>query len=227
MLFSTIIVIFYSCEKDEDTFYCETLENISGTWKKDARTITFTKKYEFIDSVFHDQYNESLAEVVNGRFELINGFIELSDLKFTYLSDMSGINYLSFLFPTFRYEIIDNKLYFDGVGIYSPVGHSGVEINGKWKSNRLIVVYDTEQSPSFLSGSQEIEYEFNKEASNFLVNSHNTYGIFEEKLTDGPFIYQFENPFIYVNESKYLIGEIKDNILIIYSDGERVFTKAK
>ena len=222
---SAIILLVYGCEKDEETLYCETLENIAGTWKMNARTITFTKKYEFIDSVFHDQYNDSLAEVVNGRFELINGFIELSDLKFTYLSDIPGIKYLSFLFPTFRYEIIDNKLYFDQVGIFQPIGHTGNNINGRWQSNRLIVTYDSEQSPNFLSGNQIIEFEFKEETGDYLIKYDNTYGGFHENVTNGPYDYQFEYPVVYVGESQYVLGEIKNNMLISNSDGERVFTK--
>ncbi|RLD56169.1 MAG: hypothetical protein DRJ01_15635 [Bacteroidetes bacterium] len=217
----------FSCEKEEVELQCETLKNIIGTWHKDARTITFNKNNELIDSVFYDQYNESLAYVIKGNFKLINGFVELSDLKYTYLHDMSGIKSCFFIYPTFRFEIIDNRLYFNEVGIFRPLGHNGFEIGGKWQSNRIIVVYDTEQSPFFLTGSQMIEFEFNKETKKCVISYDNKYGMIDEKLSDGPFDYQFESPYVYLNISEDASGKIEEGILTIFSNGERIFTKIK
>jgi hypothetical protein len=219
------LITFYGCEKDSEIFECETLDNLSGTWYHPVRTVTFNKNHEFIDSVFTYSNRISLGYVIKGEYKLSNGFIEFSNLKFTYLSQMSVIRDLHYQSPTFRFEIIDNKLYLDELCICRPIEHSGYEIGGKWQSTRLIIVYDTEQSPSFLSGNQILEYDFNNETKTYMINYQNNYGVTKENISDGPFDYQFESPYVYANSTKDNFGLLKEGLFLTFSDGERIFTK--
>ena len=209
------------CQKTNQ-LSCETLQNLAGTWHLDYgdQSLTFTTNYEYVDSVFSGPsgFNgpsvDTLGYVIKGRFELKNGFIVLSDLKYIYLRQLSVIYSFYYIFPTYQFGIIDNKLNMEEVGIFKPKGHTGSEIYGKWESNRIIIVYDTRQTPKFLSGNQIIVYDFNKNLNTYLIKYYNTYGIKQDSLTDGPFKYRFESPYLYYGTSAKVSGTIKDGVLI-------------
>lgn len=227
-LITVSFLTIFGCKKEEE-LRCETLENLIGNWhySANAETYTFTTNNEFIDSIFTGQINDTLDCIIKGRFNLINGFLELSDLKYTYLQDLSGIKLFKYRYPTYKFEIIDDKLIMEEVGIFHPQGHSGVEIYGKWQSNRIIIAYDTEQSPNFISGNQIIEFEFNKDTNLYSINYFNHYGVSQDSNINGPFMYRFDSPYVYCQICDEYFGRLDSGILITSENGIRTFTKIK
>jgi len=228
LLFLAILSI-YSCKKDDEVQYCETLENIVGTWRWDqnVETFTFTYNYDFIDSLYSGEFNEKLEYVVKGKFKFINGFLELNNLKYIYLNDMRPTSSFSYRYSTYKFEIIDDRLFMNAIGVFRPQGHSGYEINGKWQSTRNIIVYDSEQSPSFVLGNQIIEYEFNKETNLCSVNCTDYYGIKQNSYVDGQFVYRYDFPNIYSSTNEIPMGKLESGILFMNSEGLRTYNRVE
>lgn len=226
LLLFGFLFLTISCQKVEK-LNCETLQNLAGTWHLDwgDESRTFTTNYEYIDSVFSGPSSDTLEDVIKGRFKLNNGFIVFSNLKYIYLRQIFGlINSFYNISPTFQFEIIDDKLSMKEVDIFRPKGHTGFEIYGKWESKGIIIVYDSQQSPKFLSGNQIIEYDFSKDLNTYMIKYFNTYGIKHDSFTDGPFKYYFDSPYVYNGTNNKVLGVLKDGILKI-SGVTRTFTK--
>jgi hypothetical protein len=213
--FIVIITLTFGCDKD-DTQNCKTIANLVGTWRSNVSTnsLTFQKNGEYIDSVFDDRNFNSIAYIISGNYNLLNGFIELSDLKFTYLRDMTGISTFIFCFSKYNFEIIDNSLIMTETGIFTPNGHSGDMLYGSWESDRIIIAYDTRQDTNFLSGKQIMQYNFSEGSTDYFIIYKNTYGTMQDSTKDGPLTYYMENqkifctcwtePFAYLTSGKLI-----------------------
>jgi len=223
-----LLILAIGCEKNEIQ-PDETLENIVGTWYStyNSESRTFTSNFEFIDSLFSNyrEPNQTLDCIIKGKYKIINGFIEFSDINYTYVSGSGGYTY-GFQFTTWKFEIIDNTLFLNEKGIFKPVDHEASEINGKWQSNRIGATYYPDESPKSLSINQIITISFNESTSSYEfeytdtdINSTRTY-------SDVPFIYQYENGCFYCQNLSTPFA-ILDTGFIIFSDenARRVYTK--
>jgi len=78
-----LLILAIGCEKNEIQ-PDETLENIVGTWYStyNSESRTFTSNFEFIDSLFSNyrEPNQTLDCIIKGKYKIINGFIEFSDI---------------------------------------------------------------------------------------------------------------------------------------------------
>jgi hypothetical protein len=227
------IILELGCKKESES-ECNTLNNIIGTWRmyNGPESITFTKNFDLIDSLFIGNF-ATLAQVNKGKFKFLNGFVDFLDIKPSFINthiNPGATGSLQFNYPTYNFEIIDNKLILGETGIYRPEGHNGYEIYGKWQSTRNIIAYDTKQSPIFFSGSQIIEFNFRSDTDTFTVKYLNHYGTIQDSLSDGPFSYKFEMPYIYsyyCDTCSFTLGSLENGILFDTSRGKRDYYKTK
>lgn len=187
--FTTFILIitalFYSCEKDNQDN--DLLNDLTGTWRYEIGSITFNNNGEYIDSMFGVYYTDSLMSVIEGNYNLKDDYIELHDLKYTYRADLSGTLSKHFLFPDYKFQIVDKILSMTQTGVFEPLGHNGNTINGLWESHRLIVVHDTRQTPTFLSGDQIMRIDISESTKEYTITYKDTYGTEQDSLIRGPY----------------------------------------
>ncbi len=215
LLLFGFLFLTISCQKDEE-LNCETLQNLAGTWYLDwgDESLTFTTNYDCIDSVFSGPSNDTLESVIKGKFKLNNGFIILHDVKYIYLRQLLGvISSFYYIYPSYQFEIIDDKLSMKNVGIFRPKDHTGIEIYGKWESKRIIIAYDSQQSPKFLSGNQIVEFDFNKDPNTYMIKYLNTCGIKQDSLIYGPFKYHFDSSYVYDVTNNEVLAVLRNGIL--------------
>lgn len=224
-----IVLSILSCEK-EKCQPCENLVDIQGSWiSLSGHTITFYKngEYKSIVNLDIDRNPDSISSIIKGNYRIRNGYLELSNLKYSYLKDMSGIFYLTFVYPTYSYEIKNDSLLFTETGIFYPVGHSGFELNGKWVSNRIIIAYDTRQTPNFITGNQTIHFDFSENTQEYYIYNNNEYGEINDSLVDGPYKYLFENQVIYSESFKEPFGLLAAGKLITQPPSGNTYTRIK
>lgn len=213
------IFSFASCSK-EDAAPCETLENIVGTWRSYSMTRTFTYNYEVIDSIFH---NENIAYVKKGKFRFSDGFIEFIDMKFIYLDDMKGSMFI-YSSPLYKYKIINNDLFLEPTDILYPIEHNGHSINGKWSASRIITIHEEGKVPQFISGIQNIEFEFNQESNTYFIHFADHLRDTIDRYSHGPYNFNYNVPLVYFGTDEFPGGEIKNGVLVL-SSTEEEFSK--
>jgi hypothetical protein len=220
-----ISTLLFSCKKD-DTIDNEVQNSLSGTWRYEIGSITFTKNWEYIDSMYEVNYADSLIYVIKGNYNLKDDYIELRDLKYTYRADLSGTRSLHFLFPVYKFEIADNSLSMIETGIFNPIGHDGNAFGGIWESYRLIVVLDNTQTPVFLSGNQIMQLDISESTKEYTVTYKNEYGTMRDTLIDGPYMYSSINNDFYCENCLKPYATLTDGKLIS-KNGPITYTKMK
>ncbi|MBN2615969.1 MAG: hypothetical protein JXR71_09780 [Bacteroidales bacterium] len=203
---------------------------LAGTWLADvgSHSLTFDSNGNYVDSVFGESRTELPVYVIVGKYSLNDSLIEFRDLRFSQLRDLSGYRTSLFLFPDYQFKRVDTTLLLTQTGFFDPVDHPSDVLNGKWEADRIIVAYDTRQTPYFVTGKERMQLEFSESKKEYTILYIDNYGatVAPDSIIDGPHPYMVDNNGIFCDICSKPFATLMDGRLTI-KDGPYSYTKVK
>lgn len=154
-----------------------------------------------------------------GNYQIADGYIYFSNVQLTYdlgSDDPNTLAHFSYLSPQMTISQTENEMILTDVKILTPVENNiQNEITGKWNTSKIITAYDSEQSPQYVTGTLNEQFEFIPETHNY--NRINIYqaGSFSQNDTLPPSLYDYVNQTVTLVDiyENYEVSFVQENMI--------------
>jgi hypothetical protein len=176
-LFSFVLIILFSCEKDDKNSAADALikSQLIGTWNSTNyyhKTMVFNQDNTFIDTTFDiygDKPNEfQVGEVIRGNYTVEDNQLKVIDTKLAYFKGQESSLNMGFTTsyePLYNLILDGDNLTIEPKVLLTSIGKSNSTIIGKWSTQKVIAVYDNNLNNKYTGGIMKVTWEFKADLS--------------------------------------------------------------